>query len=77
EVIHQKIKKAYSHGKLYMSEFLINADTRTWVTEGMVNLGVLHEAKVVASDGSIVWSEDMNLLFYYRNRLIGYGFEGD
>jgi hypothetical protein len=39
----------------------------------MKHLGLPHEAKVVETDGSAVWTDDMTLLYYYRNRLAGYG----
>ncbi len=74
ETVYQKVRQAHDSGRLYLSEFLLTADTQTWVQEGVSNLGVLHDAKVVSSDGKSVWSDDMNLLFYYRNRLSGYGF---
>jgi hypothetical protein len=34
---------------------------------------MLHEAAVLKIGGGTVWTEDMNLLYYYRNRLSGYG----
>jgi glycerol-3-phosphate O-acyltransferase len=60
-------------GQLYLSSDLLNRSTEQWVRHGMKHLGLMHDAEVVCSDGSAVWTEDMTLLYYYRNRLTGYG----
>jgi glycerol-3-phosphate O-acyltransferase len=44
-----------------------------WVREGIRQLGQLHDAAVVKVEGDEVFTEDMTLLYYYRNRLAGYG----
>ncbi|MEN9724168.1 MAG: hypothetical protein RJB38_2154 [Pseudomonadota bacterium] len=44
-----------------------------WVREGVRQLGQLHDAAVVQVHGDEVFTEDMTLLYYYRNRLAGYG----
>jgi len=59
------------HGGIHLSpEFLASED---WISDGLRNLGLLHEAAVVRIDDGAVFTEDMNLLYYYRNRLAGYG----
>lgn len=45
----------------------------SWVREGVRQLGQLHDSAVVKIQGDEVFSEDMTLLYYYRNRLAGYG----
>jgi hypothetical protein len=32
-----------------------------------------HDAQVLRVSERTIWTEDMNLLYYYRNRLTGYG----
>ena len=43
------------------------------VEDGVQQLGVFHGAGVVKVEEGAVWTEDMTLLYYYRNRLAGYG----
>ncbi len=44
-----------------------------WMREGVRQLGQLHDSAVVRIEGDEVVTEDMTLLYYYRNRLAGYG----
>jgi glycerol-3-phosphate O-acyltransferase len=68
------IKQAADQGKLYLSDPLKCGNVRLWVEDGIRQLGLFHDAKVVKLQDAIVQSEDMNLLYYYRNRLTGYNF---
>lgn len=69
---HGKVRAAADQGRLNLSPELLQ-DTRSWVLDGAKQLGLLHESAVVKIGDSSVWTEDMNLLYYYRNRLAGYG----
>jgi len=44
-----------------------------WVREGVRQLGQLHSASVIRIQGDEVTTDDLTLLYYYRNRLTGYG----
>lgn len=72
------VKKAADAGRLHLSHTLQCGDVRIWVEDGVRQLGLFHDAKVVKIVGSdstsAITTEDMNLLYYYRNRLTGYGF---
>lgn len=46
---------------------------RPWIDEGVRQLGQLHDAAVIRISGDEVTTDDMTLLYYYRNRLAGYG----
>ena len=67
------VREMADRGHLYLSNDLLNRSTEEWVRHGMKHLGLMHDAEVVRTDGVSVWTEDMTLLYYYRNRLAGYG----
>jgi glycerol-3-phosphate O-acyltransferase len=46
---------------------------KDWVSEGVRQLGQLHDAAVIRIQGDEVTTDDLSLLYYYRNRLAGYG----
>jgi glycerol-3-phosphate O-acyltransferase len=73
ESCHRKLLEAADRGLLFLSDELRSSDTRAWVADGVRNLGLLHDAAVVTVRDGAIWTEDMNLLYYYRNRLTGYG----
>ncbi len=74
EIYHRKVKEAAARGQLFLSDELKTTNVESWVQDGMSKLGVLHDAAVVKHREGVVYTEDMNLLYYYRNRLAGYGF---
>ncbi len=71
------IKKASDQGRLHLSNALQCGDVRIWVEDGVRQLGLFHDSKVVKCEDGVFSTEDMNLLYYYRNRLTGYGFGCD
>jgi glycerol-3-phosphate O-acyltransferase len=71
------IKKASDQGRLHLSNTLQCGDVRIWVEDGVRQLGLFHDSKVVKFEDGAFSTEDMNLLYYYRNRLTGYGFGCD
>jgi glycerol-3-phosphate O-acyltransferase len=77
EICFRMVKEASDHGRLHLSNSLHCGDVRIWVEDGVRQLGLFHDAKVVKMDDGTVTTEDMNLLYYYRNRLTGYGFGSD
>lgn len=70
---HAKILNYANNGELFISDELRTNDTEVWVKDGIKHLGYLHDAAVVKLQGDVIYTEDMNLLYYYRNRLAGYG----
>ena len=75
EYFHGKLIEFAEKGKLYLSAELKTADVRALVMDGVKNLGLFHENAVVRVGEGAIWTEDMNLLYYYRNRLSGYGLQ--
>lgn len=70
----EMIREAARKGELCLNDELRDLDTEAWVKVGLKQLGVYHESAVVKVKDGVVFTEDMNLLYYYRNRLSGYGF---
>lgn len=75
------VSRAAERGEFYLSQELKPAQatdqeepafTQRWVSEGVQQLGLLHSVPVVKIGDGAIWTGDMNLLYYYRNRLSGY-----
>jgi glycerol-3-phosphate O-acyltransferase len=77
ESCFKMVKKAADGGRLFLSNALHCGDVRIWVEDGVRQLGLFHDAKVVKVEDGAYSTEDMSLLYYYRNRLTGYGFGSD
>ena len=73
EDLRKKVAELADRGELYLSENLKKVDATSWVMDGVKHLGLFHDAAVIKVSGGVVTTEDMNLLYYYRNRLSGYG----
>ncbi len=74
DIYHQKLRDLAKQGELFLSRELQNSvSPEVWVRDGVRHLGLLHDAEVIKIVDDVMWSEDMNLLYYYRNRLSGYG----
>ena len=69
----QRMLEAEARGEFYLSDEFKRGDTRQWVEAGIRDLGIFHDAAVIKVVDGVVHTEDMNLLYYYRNRLSGYG----
>jgi glycerol-3-phosphate O-acyltransferase len=70
---HDRFLAAERAGELHLSDELHTQNIEAWVQDGLRQLGLLHDVAVIKHEGDVVWTEDMNLLYYYRNRLTGYG----
>ncbi|MEM6632886.1 MAG: 1-acyl-sn-glycerol-3-phosphate acyltransferase [Bacteroidota bacterium] len=62
-------------GKVHLA-YHITPDIAKLIDHGITNLGIFHPRRPlgIMEDGRIT-SYDMNLLYYYHNRLLGYGLE--
>lgn len=69
EMYFKKVCQLADRGELFLSDEFQSS----WISEGVKQLGLLHENAVVKVEENAMWTEDMNLLYYYRNRLCGYG----
>lgn len=73
--LKERLKEMYDQGEVLMSpELRWNADKI--IEHGMKNINLYHAVSPITKslDGSIS-SEDLKLLYYYHNRLEGYGLE--
>ena len=74
EQFYKTLVEKSKAGRFYLSEELLRGnDPRKWVLEGAQQLGVFHDAQVVKISDGVISTDDMSLLYYYRNRLSGYG----
>jgi glycerol-3-phosphate O-acyltransferase len=73
EKMHARVVKHSAQGEFHLSDELKGTDTQVWVKNGLKQLGLFHGHAVLKRDEKIIYTEDMNLLYYYRNRLAGYG----
>ncbi|MBN23384.1 MAG: acyltransferase [Bdellovibrionaceae bacterium] len=67
------LKRKEGEGKLHLSEAMRTQSFESLVQTGLKRLGNFHGVSVVEKQGELIWSGQMNLLYYYRNRLSGYG----
>lgn len=70
-----RLREMVDAGKVHLADHMIN-DTMTIIEHGIKNLGIYHTKQPLTfrKDETIA-SENMNLLYYYHNRLEGYGLE--
>lgn len=68
------LKTMRDEGKIRLDDDFDRMDTKTMITEGIRNSGIYHPLRPIkqTEDGSIA-TDDFNLLYYYHNRLEGYG----
>lgn len=68
------LKKMRDENKIRLDDDFDRMDTKTMISEGIRNSGIYHAQRPVkqTKDGFIA-TDDFNLLYYYHNRLEGYG----
>lgn len=72
--VKEKLKDMYEQGEVLISpELRWNVDKI--IEHGMRNINLYHTANPITSNGQVVGSEDLKLLYYYHNRLDGYALE--
>lgn len=71
-----ELQKLESYGQICLDPELKKLTLEKWVLRGIEQIGIFHEHAVICVEDQAVWTEDMNLLYYYRNRLTGYGIYG-
>ncbi len=72
-IAHRRILESADRGLFHVTPELRTGDTKSWVKDGIRNLGLFHGNAVLKRGEGTIHTEDMNLLYYYRNRLAGYG----
>jgi glycerol-3-phosphate O-acyltransferase len=72
--LKEKLKAMHGNGELQISpEIRWNVDKI--LEHGMRNVNLYHVANPVKRKGNVFGSEDLKLLYYYHNRLDGYGLD--
>lgn len=70
-----QLEKMLNEEKIKLSE-VIKGDVKPLINNGLRNIGVFHPAAPLKFNGDKnLISQDMELLYYYHNRLTGYGLE--
>ena len=73
--LRRKLLRMEKEGKIRLSD-PVHWDLEELIADGIEKLGLYHEKKpLVISENQIVSSENFKLLFYYHNRLEGYGLD--
>ena len=72
--VKEKLKEKYEEGEVLISpELRWNVDKI--IDHGMRNINMYHTASPITKSGDNMGSEDLKLLYYYHNRLEGYGLD--
>ena len=78
EILHGKLLQMRDAGLVNLSDGLKGKVTvEHIINHGLISLGVYHTVRPLqeSEDKSKIICPDMNLLYYYHNRLMGYGLE--
>ncbi len=73
ELVHEELSQLAQRGEVCMADNLKTSNSEAWIKDGVTNIGLFHDLKVLRHEDQAIYTEDMNLLYYYRNRLTGYG----
>lgn len=73
--IHQQLLTMAANDRLHLSYQLIHGTLDDIIRHGLQNLGTFHPKLPLtqSKDGQTIYTEDMHLLYFYHNRLDGYG----
>lgn len=75
ETVLSELKRMEAESKLKLDP-LLHDDDIDWIIEhGIKNVGVYHAKRPLVLKKGFVESDDMKLLFYYHNRMLGYELE--
>lgn len=75
EQLLAKVKRMAGRGEIGVSPYL-NGSVEEIIAHGLKNVGMYHAKRplVQNKEGNIT-TDDLNLLYYYHNRLVGYNLE--
>jgi len=73
--IKNKIEERIKEGRMSQAEHMEDSIDDI-IDHGLLNLGMYHSKRpLIKTDDGNITTMDMNLLYFYRNRLDGYGLE--
>lgn len=70
-----RLKALEDAGKLRLGERVRHSDGQGLLLSALKGFGTYHETPALERVGDRLYHRDRNLLYYYRNRLVGYGLE--
>ena len=71
EALLARLRQQESQGRVQLSEVLKAQDVVSVVGDALAHFGTYHQRPAVRRRGDRLFHEDMNLIYYYRNRLAG------
>ena len=74
EKVYHGLVLLMKEGKIHMAEHM-QEDLPTLIAHGVKNLGMYHAKRPLTIKKGKVYSEQINLLYFYHNHLDGYGLE--
>ena len=72
--LRKRILKLEKKGKVGVADHM-KAKANEAIEQGLNNLGMYHAQRPLIKKGDKVIIQDMNTLYYYHNRMEGYGLE--
>lgn len=72
--LRKQLDKLYDRGKLNLAEHM-NDKAKEAIAHGLDNLGLYHNKRPLVRKEDKIIIEDTNTLYYYHNRMNGYGLE--
>jgi glycerol-3-phosphate O-acyltransferase len=70
-----EVQDRVAKGELEMSDEIARGEPTRIIQEGLRHFGSYHRGGVISRRGDRLFPNDMNLIYYYHNRLSGYGLE--
>lgn len=68
----KRLRHLADHGKVKLASHMIN-DPSSIIDHGVQNLGIYHNKRpLIIKDNTEIFAENMNLLYFYHNRMVGY-----
>jgi len=74
-LIGARVKELVTKGQLEMSDEVARGEPTRIIQEALRHFGSYHRGGVISRRGDRLFPSDMNLVYYYHNRLSGYGLE--
>ena len=62
-------------GGIRVADEVAHGDPTRIIAVALRHFHTYHRGGVISRRGDRIFADDMNLIYYYRNRLVGYGFE--
>jgi glycerol-3-phosphate O-acyltransferase len=71
----EQVHDMYNKGEVSVSPYL-TGDPDKIINHGLANVGMYHAKRpLIKNKAGDIYTQDLNLLFYYHNRLVGYNLE--